>query len=344
MPTVVISGASAGVGRAVVRRFARPGTRIGLIARNRARLETTAAEVRQAGGEALVLPLDVADAAEVERAAETVEARLGPIDIWVNVAMVTVMSPVDRMTPEEFRRVTEVTYLGTVHGTLAALKRMKPRDRGAIVQVGSALAYRSVPLQSAYCAAKSAMVGFSDSLRSELIHDRSGVKLTVVHLPAVNTPQFDWARNKLGKRARPVPPVFQPEVIAEAIHHAAFHPRREYWLGFSATKAILSEKFLPGLGDRILARAGYDGQIEDAPEIPGRPDNLFDSVDGDYAARGRFGRRAAGQSPAIWASEHRDTVLGLAALAGLGLVAGLLSARRRRPLPRRTGLRPRAAR
>lgn len=324
MTTIVVSGASAGVGRAVARSFAEPGTKIALIARNEARLEQAAAEVRDAGGAALVLPLDVADADAVDNAAERTEAVFGPIDIWVNVAMVTVLSPVEKMTAAEYRRVTEVTYLGTVHGTMAALKRMKPRDRGHVVQVGSALAYRSVPLQSAYCAAKSAVVGFTDSLRSELLHEDSGVDVTVVHLPAVNTPQFNWARNKLGKRARPVPPVFQPEVIAEGIRHAAFHPRREYWLGGSTWKAIASEKLAPGIGDRMLARQGYDAQMTDEAEDSDRPDNLFDSVDGDWAAHGRFDDEAAASSPMVWASEHRGTVTGAAAtVAGIGIAAGL---------------------
>jgi short-subunit dehydrogenase len=322
MTTVVITGASAGVGRAVARRFARPGVQLGLIARNRQRLETAAEEVRAKGGEALVLPLDVADAEAVEAAAADVEDAFGSIDIWINVAMVTVLSPVAEMTPEEYRRVTEVTYLGTVHGTLAALRRMKMQDQGTIVQVGSALAYRSIPLQSAYCAAKGAVARFTDSLRSELLHDRSRVRLTMVQLPAVNTPQFDWARNKLPNRAQPVPPIFEPEVIADAIHHAAFHPRREYWLGFSAIKAILSAKLLPGLGDRILASQGYTGQMAPSPRLRDRPDNLFSSVDGDYAARGRFSDRAARHSPAIWASEHRDLVVGLATVAALGVIVG----------------------
>ncbi|MGR3757550.1 MAG: SDR family oxidoreductase [Tranquillimonas sp.] len=325
MPVIMISGASAGVGRATVRRFAGPGMRIGLIARSRERLEAAAAEVRERGGEALVLPLDVADAAAVEDAAERLEAAFGPIDAWINVAMVTVLSPVAQMTPEEYRRVTDVTYLGTVHGTLAALKRMKPRDRGTIVQVGSALGYRSIPLQSAYCAAKAAVRGFTDSLRSELMHDGSGVRLTMVQLPAVNTPQFDWARNKMPHRPQPLPPIFQPEPIADAIHHAAHEARREYWLGFSAVKAIMGQKLAPGLGDRILASEAYSGQATDEP-AEARPDNLFDPVPGDYGAHGRFDGQAASRSPAIWVSEHRDLAVGLGALALAALVAGAMGA------------------
>jgi NAD(P)-dependent dehydrogenase (short-subunit alcohol dehydrogenase family) len=327
MPTVVVSGASAGVGRAVARRFAAPGARIALIARDHDRLQAAAEEVREAGGEALVLPLDVANPEAVDAAASRVESEFGPIDIWINVAMVTVLSPVIDMSAEEYRRVTEVTYLGTVHGTLAALRRMKPRNRGTIVQTGSALAYRSVPLQSAYCAAKSAIVGFTDSLRSELIHDGSDVRVTVCHLPAVNTPQFDWARNKLPKRGRPVPPVFDPEVIADGIHHAALHPRREFWFGFSSVKAILSEKLVPQLGDRILASQGYSGQMTNEDEIPERADNLYQSVSGDWGARGRFGDEASTHSPAIWASEHRGTLLAGAAGLGLGILTALAANR-----------------
>lgn len=321
MTVVVITGASAGVGRAVARRFAGRGVCVGLIARDVERLEAAADEVRERGGEALVLPLDVADADAVEAAAARVEETFGAIDVWINVAMVTVLAPVVEMTAEEYRRVTEVTYLGCVHGTLTALRRMKPRDRGTIVQVGSALAYRSIPLQSAYCAAKHAVVGFTDSLRSELIHDRSGIALTVVQLPAVNTPQFDWARNKLPRRAQPLPPIFQPEVIADAIHYAAFHPRREYWLGIPAVKAILAQKLVPGLGDRILADEAYGGQMTDEPRQEGRPDNLFEPVAGDYGARGRFSDRATMSSPGIWASEHRDMLVAAAGALVLGLAA-----------------------
>lgn len=330
MTVVMVTGASAGVGRAVVRRFAGPGVKLGLVARNRERLEAAANEVREAGGEALVLPLDVADAEAVDAAAGQLEEAFGPIDIWINVAMVTVLSPVSQMKAEEYRRVTEVTYLGTVHGTLAALKRMLPRDRGTIVQTGSALAYRAIPLQSAYCAAKSAIVGFTDSLRCELLHDDSRVKLTAVHLPAVNTPQFDWARNRMPRRAQPVPPIFEPEVIADAIHHAAHHPRREYWLGFSAIQAILGGKLAPGLSDRILANQAYDGQMTEEP-AEDRPDNLHDSVPGEYAARGRFSDRAAASSPAIWASEHRNLLVSVGVIAAAGLAGALLARRREWP-------------
>ncbi len=323
MSVIVITGASAGIGRATVRRFAAPGVRIGLIARDRERLERAAGEVRAAGGEALVLPLDVAEADAVEDAADRVERAFGPIDTWINVAMVTVLSPVAQMRAEEYRRVTEVTYLGTVHGTLAALRRMRPRNRGTIVQVASALGYRSIPLQSAYCAAKAAVIGFTDSLRCELIHDGSGIQLTAVQLPAVNTPQFEWARSRMPRRPQPVPPIFEPELIADAIHHAAYHPRREYWLGGSAIKAILGAKLAPGLTDRMMARRAWSGQMTDEP-AEDRPDNLFDPVPGDFAARGRFSDRAAARSPAIWASEHRAA--GLGAVAAAGLAACLLAA------------------
>ena len=304
-----------------MRRFAAPGVRIGLIARNRDRLETTAAEVRSAGGEAMVLPLDVADAEAVEDAAEQVESAFGPIDVWINVAMVTVLAPVSQMTAAEYRRVTEVTYLGAVHGSLAALRRMQPRDRGTIVQVASALGYRSIPLQSAYCAAKSAMIGFTDSLRCELLHDGSRVKLTAVQLPAVNTPQFDWARSKMPRRPQPMPPIFQPELIADAIHHAAIHPRREFWLGGSAIQAIVGAKVAPALTDRMMADQAYEGQMTDEPAEE-RPDNLFAPVRGPYEARGRFSDRATERSPAIWASEHRGGV-GFGLLVAAGIVAGI---------------------
>jgi short-subunit dehydrogenase len=328
MQVVVITGASAGVGRATARRFAREGARIGLIARDEARLNRTAQEVAQLGGRALVLPLDVADAQAVEQAAERVEAELGPIDVWINSAMLTVFAPVAELTPDEVRRVTEVTYLGYVNGTMAALRRMRARDRGTIVEAGSALAYRSIPLQAAYCGAKHAVVGFTDSLRSELIHDGSKVQVTVVHLPALNTPQFDWARNKMPLKVQPVPPIFQPEVAAEALHFAARHPRRELWVGHSSVMAILAQRLFPGLLDRYLAYSAYKGQQDEEPALSG-PDNLFEPVKGDFAAHGRFDDRASATSPQLWAAEHRRTLIGaglILALGGLGwwLGRGLL--------------------
>jgi NAD(P)-dependent dehydrogenase (short-subunit alcohol dehydrogenase family) len=257
---VVITGASAGVGRAAVREFARRGARIGPIARGAAGLEAARREVEEAGGQALVFPIDVADAEAVERAAAAIEEAFGPIDIRVNNAMLSIFSPAMEMATEEFRRVTEVTYLGSVHGTLAALRRMRPRDRGVIVQVGSALAYRGIPLQSAYCAAKHAVEGFCDSLRSELIHDGCRVRLTMVQMPALNTPQFPWVKSRLEHEGQPVPPIFQPEVAARAIVWAAEHDRREILVGWPTVRAVWGNKFLPALGDWYLARKGYDAQ------------------------------------------------------------------------------------
>jgi NAD(P)-dependent dehydrogenase (short-subunit alcohol dehydrogenase family) len=313
---VVVTGASAGVGRATVREFARRGARLGLIARGRERLEATAGEVERLGGQALVLPGDVSDPARIEEAAARVEARFGPIDVWINNAMVSVFSPVQTMAAEEYRRVTEVTYLGVVHGTLAALRRMRPRDRGVIVQVGSALAYRAIPLQSAYCAAKHAVAGFTESLRAELLHDQSHVRLTTVQLPALNTPQFDWARSRLPRRAQPVPPIFQPEVAARAIVWASRHPRREVWVGGPTVKAIIADKVAPGLADRYLAWTGYAAQQTDEPADPDRGDNLWQPAAGDYAAHGRFDHRARDWSAQFWVTTHRAMLaLGLAAAA-----------------------------
>jgi len=319
MTTIALTGASAGVGRALARRFARDGAQIGLIARDPGRLDATAAEVEDLGGRALAIPCDVADAAAVDAAADRIESAFGPIDIWINAAMVTVLSPVHAMTAEEYRRVTDVTYLGFVHGTLSALKRMRGRDHGHIVQVGSALSYRSIPLQSAYCGAKHAMLGFTDSLRSELIHEGSAIRLSVAHLPAVNTPQFQWMRNRMPRRPQPLPPIFQPEVAADGIHHLALNPRREMWIGGSSWQAILGQKIAPGLMDRILARRAWEGQMTQEP-AGGDPDNLFDAVPGDVGAHGPFDDRAKAGSAALTLSEHRTAVLGGAAL-GLGAAA-----------------------
>src|SRR5947207_2874090 len=269
----VITGASSGIGRASARALSRAGYRLGLIARSLEGLEAAAREAQTAGSEAMVVRGDVADSEKVERLATDTEARFGPIDVWINNAMVSVLSPVAEMKPEEFRRVMEVNYLGTVHGTLAALSRMRPRNGGTIVQVGSALAYRSIPLQSAYCASKAAIRGFTDSLRSELLHDGSSVRLTMVQLPAVNTPQFDVMRTRLPCHPKPVPPIFQPELIARAALHAARYPAREIWVGWSAAKAILGQKFIAGLLDRYLGRFGYDAQQDKRRVPPGRPDN-----------------------------------------------------------------------
>jgi NAD(P)-dependent dehydrogenase (short-subunit alcohol dehydrogenase family) len=317
---VVITGASAGVGRATVREFARHGASIGLIARGRDGLEGARREVEAAGGKALVLPTDVADAAQVEAAAARVEKELGPIDVWVNDAMASVFSRIKQMTAEEFKRVTDVTYLGYVYGTLAALKRMLPRDRGTIVHVGSALAYRSIPLQAAYCAAKHAVLGFFASLRTELLHDHSNVHTVMVQMPALNTPQFGWVKSRLPHKAQPVPPIYQPEVAARAIYYASQHPeRREYFVGWSTIKAIYGNKLVPSYADRYLARTGYDSQQHDGPEDPNRANNLWEPVPGDHGAHGSFDDRAREHSLELWATTHRGI---LAAALGLG-IAGL---------------------
>jgi short-subunit dehydrogenase len=325
---VVITGASAGVGRATAREFGRHGASVGLISRNKERLEAAKEEIEEFGGRALVLPLDVADAAAVENAAQKVEAELGPIDIWVNNAMTSVFSPITEMEPDEFKRVTEVTYLGVVYGTLSALKRMQKRDRGTIVQVGSALAYRSIPLQSAYCAAKHAVAGFTDSLRCELIHQKSRVHVTMVQMPALNTPQFGWVKSRLPHKAQPVPPIFQPEVAARAIYWAAHHRRREVWVGGSTVAAIVGQKFIPGLLDRYLGKTGYDSQQYDGPEDPNRPNNLWESVAGDYAAHGAFDDQASSSSPELWLGMHRRWFM--AAAFGTGVLYETLFGRSRR--------------
>src|SRR5215831_5646824 len=297
---VVITGASAGVGRAAVREFAKHGAWLGLIARGVDGLEGARREVEAAGGKALVLRADVADPAQVEAAARRVENELGPIDIWINNAMASVFSPIKEMTAEEFKRVSDVTYLGYVYGTLAALKYMLPRDRGTIVHVGSALAYRSIPLQSAYCAAKHAVLGFFAALRTELMHDKSNVKTVMVQMPALNTPQFGWVKSRLPRKAQPVPPIFQPEVAARAIYYAAHHPRRrEYYVGWSTVKAIVGNKLVPSFGDRYLARDGYDSQQHDGPEDPNRPNNLWEPVAGDHGAHGTFDDLAKSYSPKL---------------------------------------------
>jgi NAD(P)-dependent dehydrogenase (short-subunit alcohol dehydrogenase family) len=328
---VVITGASAGVGRATVRKFAKHGARIGLIARGLDGLKGAQREVEELGGKALVFPVDIGNTDRVEAAAAQIEADLGEIDIWINNAMASVFSPVKEMTSEEFRRVTEVTYLGCVYGTLAALKRMLPRNRGVIVQVGSALAYRGIPLQAAYCAAKHAIQGFCDSLRCELLHDKSNVRLTMVQLPALNTPQFGWVKSRLPRKAQPVPPIFQPEVAAEAIYFAAHHPRREFYVGTPSVAVIVGNRFAPGLLDRYLADTGYDSQQYDGPEVPDRAHNLWQPVPGDHGAHGAFDARAKDYSPQLWASEHRTLVaIGVAALAISGIVALFKNRDRRR--------------
>ncbi len=316
---VVITGAGAGVGRATAEKFAQEGYDVALLSRDPDRLDRAADELRRYGIRALPIPTDVADAAAVEAAAERIERELGPIDIWVNVAMATAFSPVSELTPEEVERGTRVTYLGQVHGMMSALKRMRDRS-GTIVNIGSALAYRSVPLQSVYCGAKAAIRGFTDSLRSEIIHDGIDVHLTMVDLPAVNTPQFDWALNKMGRKARPVAPIYEPEVPARAIFFAATHKRRDVWLGFSTVKAILANRVAPGLIDRYLAKAGYSGQLTDQRAPADAPSNLFEPVKGDYAAHGRFDNSSRRHSLQFFTDRHRAAFL-TAAIAGVALLA-----------------------
>ncbi|MCA1600513.1 MAG: SDR family oxidoreductase [Acidobacteria bacterium] len=315
---VVITGASAGLGRATARAFARQRASIGLLARGRDGLEGARRDVESLGGKAIVLPTDVANAEQVEQAAEAVEREFGPIDIWINNAMASVFSPVKEMTPEDYKRVTEVTYLGVVYGTLAALKRMLPRDHGVIIQVGSALAYRGIPLQSAYCAAKHAIQGFNDSLRSELIHDKSKVRVTMVQLPAMNTPQFSWVKSRLPRKPQPVPPIYQPEIGADAILFLAHNERREMYIGYPTVEAIVGDKIAPAFADWYLAKNGYDAQQTDEPVEPDRRDNLWEPLPGDHGAHGTFGDRSSVSSPQFWANRNRRWLaLGGGALAGL---------------------------
>ena len=327
-PVVVVTGASGGVGRAVAVAFGKRGARVVLVARGQSGLDAAADEVRAAGGEALPIPTDVADSDQVEAAAARAEEVFGPIDTWVNVAFAGVFAPFDTIKPAEFRRVTEVTYLGYVYGTMAALARMKPRDRGTIVHVGSALAYRGIPLQSAYCGAKHAIQGFHESLRCELLHEGSGVRVTMVQMPAVNTPQFSWGLSKLPKHAQPVPPIYQPEIAANAVLYAADHPkRREYWVGGSTVGTLLANAVAPGLLDRYLARTGFDAQQTDEPREPDQPANLWQPADGkrghDFGAHGEFDDKSSSRSPQLWASHHHGA-LG-AAVGGVLAAAGLLA-------------------
>jgi short-subunit dehydrogenase len=322
---VVVTGATAGVGRATALAFARRGASVGLIARGEERLEATRRELEQAGGRAETVSADVADAGAVEDAAGRIESALGPIDVWVNNAMATVFAPFERTEPDEFRRATEVTYLGSVWGTMAALRRMKPRDRGVIVQVGSALAYRGIPLQAAYCGAKHALQGFLESLRTELMHDGANVHVTMVQLPALNTPQFTWSRAKMPHQPQPVPPIFQPEVAADAIVFAADHPRREVMVGWPTVKAILGNAVAPGIADRYLADNGYQAQQTDEPLEHERPGNLFEPADGDRGAHGPFDDRAKRFSLQLWATKHR-IALGAAAGAAALTTAAITTA------------------
>ncbi|MDQ3305494.1 MAG: SDR family oxidoreductase [Actinomycetota bacterium] len=324
-PVVVITGASAGVGRATARAFARAGSHVGLIARDHEGLEAAAEEARGSGVRAVTALVDVADAEAIDRAAGVFEEELGPIDVWVNNAMTSVFSPVHELEAAEVKRVTEVTYLGSVNGILAALARMRPRNAGTIVQVGSALAYRGIPLQAAYCGSKHAIRGFVDSLRCELVHDRLGLKVTMVHLPAINTPQFGWVRNRLSHHPQPVPPIYQPEVAARAILWAATHPRREVHVGFPTVGTIWANKLVPGLLDRYLARTGYESQQLDVAregERPegDRPDNLWEPVPGDHGAHGIFDDQATSSSPQLCFTTHRRLAGGVAAAAAVVVV------------------------
>lgn len=329
---VMVTGASAGVGRAIACEYARHGARIGLLARGQAGLEGALRDVQRLGGEGIILQADTADPEAVEAAAAQLEERFGPINIWVNVAFATVFSPFLEITPAEFKRVTEVSYLGFVHGTQAALKRMIPRDSGTIVQIGSALAYRGIPLQSAYCGAKHAIQGFTESVRTELEHARSHVWISMLQLPAVNTPQFTWGRNKLPRKSQPVPPIYQPELIGQAAYWAGHHRKRQMFLGGSTSIVVNANKFAPGLGDRYLALTGFKSQMREQPNTPDAPDNLYAPVDTskDYGAHGAFDAQAISRSPEMWVSEHLTLTLTGAAvgLSAVGAAVALVARRR----------------
>lgn len=321
---VVVTGASAGIGRAVAAEFARHGWRVALLARGTDGLEGAREDVQREGGEALVIPTDMADEAQVEAAAKQVQAKWGGIDVWVNNAMATIFSPVLAITPADFRRATDATYLGAVWGTLAALRRMKQRNAGTIVQVGSALAYRSIPLQAPYCGAKAALRGFTDSLRCELVHENSHVHITMVQLSAFNTPQFDWGRTTLRRRPRPMGKIFQPELAARAIFWAATHRRRELCVGWPAVQAILGTRVMPGFLDRMLGLRAVEGQQTDEPLPAGRRDNLWEPVQGDHGAHGRFDTEATAASVQFWLTTHRG-VMSAAVIAVMAAGGVLLS-------------------
>ncbi|MFC1406341.1 MULTISPECIES: SDR family oxidoreductase [Streptacidiphilus] len=329
---VVVTGASGGIGRATAQAFAARGAKVALLARGEAGLAGATEDVERLGGRPLAIATDMADPDQVEAAAARVEEELGPIDVWVNVAFTSVFSPFTEITAAEYKRVTEVNYLGYVYGTMAALTRMKPRNAGTIVQVGSALAYRGIPLQTAYCGSKHAIQGFNEALRCELLHERSAVRTTMVQMPAVNTPQFDWVLSRLPEPAQPVPPIYEPEVAARAVVYAADHPgRREYWVGGSTMGTLIANAVAPGLLDRYLARTGFSSQQDDRPQNPDHPTNLWQPADGkdghDYTAHGSFDDRATSRSPQLWASQHHGA-LALAAAGLLVAAAAGLRARR----------------
>ena len=318
---VVVTGGSAGLGRAVVRAFASAGYDVAILARGADGLSGAVAEVEEAGRRGLAVECDVSEHAAVESAADRVERELGPIEVWVNDAMASVFAPFLRTDPADFERATAVTYLGFVNGTRAALRRMTPRDRGVVVQVGSALAFRGIPLQAAYCGSKHAMVGFTESVITELRHDHSNVRVSMVHMPALNTIQFNWVRTVLPHHPMPVAPIYQPEVGARAILHAAEHPRRSMWVGISTAGTVLGNRTIPALLDRYLGRTGYDGQQSPQDTRPEIGDNLYSPVPGDHGAHGDFDYRAHERSPELWASLHRRALAagGVAALAAAGL-------------------------
>ena len=323
---VVVTGSSGGIGRATAQAFGARGAKVALVARGEAGLAGAARDVEKGGGQALQIPADVADPAQVEAAAVKAEEAFGPIDVWVNVAFTSVFAQFTDITPEEYKRVTEVNYLGYVYATMAALSRMLPRDAGTIVQVGSALAYRGIPLQTAYCGSKHAIQGFHEALRCELLHNKSNVHVTMVQMPAVNTPQFDWVINRLPKPAQPVPPIYQPEVAARGVLHAADHPRRrEYWVGGSTMGTLAANAVAPGILDRYLARTGFSSQQTDRPLPAGHPANLWEPADGpdgrDYTAHGSFDSKSKHRSVQLWASQHH----GLLAATGAGLLAAAVA-------------------
>ena len=329
-PVVVVTGAGAGLGRAITRAFAARGAALGLLSRGADALDGALKDIESLGGEAVAVPTDVADAEQVEAAAAEVERRFGAVDVWVNNAMTSVFAPFTEIAADEFERVTDVTFHGYVNGTRAALRRMLPRDQGTIVQVGSALAYRGIPLQSAYCAAKHAIEGFTESIRTELLHQHSRVRITMVQMPALNTPQFDWVLARLPRHPQPVPPIYQPEVGAQAVVHAALHPRREMWVGGSTIATIIANRIAPALVDRYLGRTGFDAQQTNEPRDPTQPANLWQPVSGDHGAHGGFDSVAHDSSTALWLSRHRRWLVAGAVAAALTVARGGARVLRRR--------------